>query len=560
MNALATTARLLAIIIAVLAAVDPAITSMRRTKPEIAVVNTSRLDSALARQVSDRLAKDYTVIRGPYDGAAATVIVGRAIPDHPPAGAVIGVMEARPVSISRFDAPPAVTPRARAPVSLGGRAAPGAQVEVELHADDVLVDRATVTANAAGQWRAPLTLTPPRQGAIFLHGRAGVGRDSAIADIVVESTDRPQAILFFDRRPSWMSTFVRRALERDARVLVASRVVTSRNVSTDAGQPPSSLSDPLVAELYQAVIVGAPEALTAGDVAGLERFLRNHGGAVVLLFDEAPKGGAYDRLTGITGWASATTQSPVIAAGSGDTLAFRLTEAAWPVEVPANAIVRAKARVNGSDRPVVWSTMIGQGELIVSTALDAWKYRDPATSGFEQFWEATISRAARDAAMPVKVEIIPNLVRPGEEVIVRATTRDTVQVIGEQNSGDVFFPIEMRPTDGRTEWEGRRMVGPRPGEYEISVGHDEVSGRAGYVVRETFTPFVPDDSLAIAAVARASSGTITRPEGVEREVRARVSASRRVEDWRPMREPWWVLVFAGLLGVEWFLRRRRGVA
>ena len=54
MSALATIARLMAILIAVLAAIDPAITSMRRTKPEIAVINASRQDSALARQVSDR--------------------------------------------------------------------------------------------------------------------------------------------------------------------------------------------------------------------------------------------------------------------------------------------------------------------------------------------------------------------------------------------------------------------------------------------------------------------------------------------------------------------------
>ena len=560
MSALATIARLMAILIAVLAAIDPAITSMRRTKPEIAVINASRQDSALARQVSDRLADDYTVVRGPYDGAAAAVIVGRAIPAHVPAGTVIGVMDARTVSISTFDAPPTVTPRARATISLGGHAAPGARVEVALHADDVIVDRATVTASAAGQWRTPLTLTPSRPGALLLHARAGVGRDSAIADIVVESDDRPEAILFFDRRPSWMSTFVRRALERDARVRVASRVVTSRNVSTDAGQPPSSLSDPLVAELYQAVIVGAPEALTPSDIAGLERFLRSRGGAVVFLFDEPPKGGSYDRLTGVTRWAAATTQAAVTAAGSGDTLAFRLTEAAWPVVQPPNAIVRARARVNGTERPVVWSTMIGQGELIVSTALDAWKYRDPATSGFEQFWEATISRAARDAAESVKVKITPDLVRPGEEIIVTATTRDTVQVIGEQNSGDVFFPIEMRPIVGRTEWEGRRTVGLRPGEYDISVGHDAVSGRAGYVVRETFTPFVRDDSVAIAVIARASGGIITGPESVERELRARVAGTRKVEAWRPMREPWWVMVFVGLLGVEWFVRRRRGLA
>jgi hypothetical protein len=340
---------------------------------------------------------------------------------------------------------------------------------------------------------------------------------------------------------------------------VASRVVTSRNVSTDAGQPPSSLSDPLVAELYQAVSIGAPEALTAGDVAGLERFLRDRGGAVILLFDEAPRGGIYDRLTGVDRWSAATTQAPVTAVGSGDTLAFRLTEAAWPATLPLNAIIRASAKVSQAEHPVVWSTMVGQGELILSTALDAWKYRDPAATGFEQFWEASISRAARDAAAPVRVEIIPNLAHPGEELTIRATTRDTLPVIGEENLGDIFRPIEMRRSGGPHDWEGTHIANQRPGEYEVSVGRDEAAGMAGYAVREDFTPFVRDDSVAIAAIARTSGGIITGPENVEREVRARVMGTRRMEAWRPMREPWWVMVFAGLLGLEWFGRRRRGL-
>lgn len=559
MSALAAVARLLAIVIAIAAAIDPSITAMRRVKPEIAVIHAARKDSALAREVTGRLADDYTIVSGPYANAAATVIVGRSMPRDVPGGIVVGVMEPHPVSISTFDVPPALTTTARAPISLGGRAATNARVEVELRAGDVIVQRAVVRANGAGTWRAELALTPAAEGTSVLHARATVGTDSAVADVVAWASDRKAAILFFDRRPSWMSTFVRRALERDARVSVASRVVTSRNVSTDAGQPPSSLSDPLVAELYQAVIVGAPEALTAGDVAGLERFLRDRGGAVILLFDEAPRGGIYDRLTGVDRWSAATTQAPVTAVGSGDTLAFRLTEAACPATLPLNAIIRASAKVSQAAHPVVWSTMVGQGELIVSTALDAWKYRDPATTGFEQFWEAIISRAARDAAAPVRVEIIPSLAHPGEELTIRATTRDTLPVVGEENLGDIFRPIGMRPTTGPHEWEGTHTANPRPGEYEVSVGRDEAAGMAGYAVREDFTPFVRDDSVAIAAIARTSGGIITGPENVEREVRARVMGTRRMEAWRPMREPWWVIAFAGLLGLEWFGRRRRGL-
>src|SRR6185503_11402090 len=109
------------------------------------------------------------------------------------------------------------------------------------------------------------------------------------------------SVLFFDPRPSWMSTFVRRTIERDPRFVLTSRVVTSRNVSTDAGRPPARLDDIIALASFDAIVIGAPDALTAADVTGLEAYLRRRGGGVVFLFDQrAP--GAYERLTNAGGW------------------------------------------------------------------------------------------------------------------------------------------------------------------------------------------------------------------------------------------------------------------
>jgi hypothetical protein len=103
-----------------------------------------------------------------------------------------------------------------------------------------------------------------------------------------------------------MSTFVRRAIESDPRFVVTSRVVTSRNVSTDVGQPPGRLDDLAELALFDAVIVGAPESLGDRDVAGLEAFLRRRGGSVVMLLDRrAP--GPYETLLGTTSWANDST-------------------------------------------------------------------------------------------------------------------------------------------------------------------------------------------------------------------------------------------------------------
>ena len=78
------------------------------------------------------------------------------------------------------------------------------------------------------------------------------------ADVLIDVREQRWAILFYDPRPSWMSTFVRRAIARDPRFAVTSRVVTSRNISTDAGQPPASLDDLATLELFDVGWLPAP--------------------------------------------------------------------------------------------------------------------------------------------------------------------------------------------------------------------------------------------------------------------------------------------------------------
>src|SRR6185436_1633434 len=98
--------------------------------------------------------------------------------------------------------------------------------------------------------------------------------------------ERRWTVLFHDPRPSWMSTFVRRSIERDSRFVVASRVATSRNVSASAGRPPAGLTDRRSLSVFDVIVVGAPDALSAADVASLEDFMRRRGGSVVLLVDD----------------------------------------------------------------------------------------------------------------------------------------------------------------------------------------------------------------------------------------------------------------------------------
>ena len=103
-----------------------------------------------------------------------------------------------------------------------------------------------------------------------------------------------------------MATFVRRALEADARFVVTSRVATSRGTpAVTAGEPPAALSALPSLELFHTVIVGAAGELTADDETGLSRFMRERGGTVVLLLDQPDSRNhspALRSLTGVGQW------------------------------------------------------------------------------------------------------------------------------------------------------------------------------------------------------------------------------------------------------------------
>lgn len=546
-------ARWLAIAIALLGVIDPAFTSLRDVEPDIAIVVPNPGDAELARRIGERLDDDYTVVSGPWDRAAATIIVGTELPEAIPRGPLFAVRDPEEVRIVEFDVPPIVNANARIRIPLLWRPDDGGS-SGELRANGVIVGRDTASGADGG---ATFELTPAAPGPTLLQGRVVGGRRPVTVDALVNVVDRPSAVLFFDRRPSWMSTFVRRALEQDRRFAVASRVITSRGVSTDAGQPPSTLADPAVLELYDVIVVGAPAALTAGDVAGLEGFLRRRGGSVVLLYDELPTAGAHARLTGAMRWVPATLRTAVTARASGDSAAERITEVAWPAGTPATFRAHAVVRVNDVERPVLWSVGFGRGQVLVSGALDAWKFRDRGTSGFDEFWRATISRAAREAGDAMTVELTPNVAMPGERIRIRVAARETTAVVSEARVDSATVRL----------WRGGRageFVGdvraPAVGEHWVRVEAGRGRAEAPLVVRDSVLRVSGANWPTLTMLARASGGVAGTVNEVESALRGSVVAERRPERWWVMRSGWWVLPFVGLLGFEWWVRRRRGLA
>ena len=421
--------RAIALAIAAAGAVDPVFTISRRSKPEVVVVADQRLpDPALVDRVEAALESHFTVVRGPSFGSAAVVSVGYQLPRGVTSGAerafaVVPEPRSPFVAIASAATPAHALLQARTPVEVRVRtvAARGKTLTVSLRRDGVAVGQATLTIqsdDSVEQVRLESVGAAPGMVTLAVDARVE-GSAAAQVKLTQNIQDERWAVLSFDRRPSWMATFVRRALETDPRFVVTSRVATSRGVpAVTAGDPPATLSTLPSLELFQVVIVGAPEELTADDEVGLKRFMQERGGSVVLLLDQPSPAGpsaAFRSLTGVPQWVLREKAEPWGTPWASAVLT--------PPALPDWAESEERSNAKPAETPTVWRTSVGRGSLVVSGALDAWRFRDANGQDFGGYWRGVVSRAGEAAsARNVSAGPSPTL-EPDEGKLVEAWTQ-----------------------------------------------------------------------------------------------------------------------------------------
>jgi len=565
---MATIARAGAIIIAVLGLIDPAVTSDRRSRPDVAIVPTDPAHAALVTRVADALDGSFTVVRGPFTSAAGVVIVGNSVPEplagsHMPAVAVV-LARTRAITIERVDAPRTASPDARVRIDAIVRAtgAAGRNLEVDLRDGSIVLDRAIQAVSGDdARIEIPLSFVPASTGGRILRVDARIeGGDAGVhADLAIDVHEARYNVLFFDHRPSWQSTFVRRAVTGDPRFVVTSRVVTSRGISTDAGRPPAALADAAALASFDAVVIGAPELLDAADIDALDRFMRRRGGSVVLLFDRAASG-RWERLAGMDGPNTPRTGRFLVRSVAGsDSLAAGLT--VWPARLPPGATPVGLA----GDAPVVWQTAAGAGRLIVSGALDAWRYR--GNPGFDRFWRGLLADAA---TAPPAVEVrVPGPLRPGERAEVLVTVRDaaTNETSGTRVTTSISALIEtmagrervsLWPDGPAGRFRGAIRAPREPGVYVLEVEADGARGTAFVPVANDVQRARPDRTRSLAAWVRSRSGRVLTADqlaDLPDELARIVEVEARTVTWHPMRGAWWIVPFVLLLGIDWWMFR-----
>jgi hypothetical protein len=586
--------RAVAVLIAVLAVLDPAMTSMRSPKARVAVVAADRgRDSALARKVTRSLDSRFAVIDASLPAADATVLVGATGPsEFRELAQPVFVVRDDPghdrVRIEAVHVPRTSPLDASVPVTIVARTfgAQGRRLETELSAGGVVVNRSTRPIEG-DRSQFTLSFAPTAIGTVPLRVTARIAetRDSAIADVVTDVRQLRWPVLFYDPQPSWMSTFVRRAIERDPRFVVTSRVVTSRNVSTDAGSPPSRLDDLSSISRFDAIVVGSPASLSDRDVAGLDDFARKRGGSVVLLFD-----GAFafnlSRLTGTSQWTLPQRRRvplPVVtytAGATGVDTMLLASELAWASQLPRTAEVLARtvmADDSSSNRPVLWRVPLGAGRVIVSSALDAWRYRDRGLSKFDQLWQTLIAEASSGALPALDVRVSPGVVSPGDDVDVdvmlreaalREVTspRDTVRasvsahIVGARG---LRTPLRLWPTANIGEFHTAVRAPHDTGAYRVVVASGGLDADAPFVVAANVSHATPSDIDLLESLAASRGGKVISAGALDSlapALSAIVRPGSRAETWHPMRSAWWIVPFALALGGEWLIRRRAGLA
>ena len=409
-----------------------------------------------------------------------------------------------------------------------------------------------IAATVPVEW-IPLAPGPRRLRVTAAAIDAAGDATEAEAETAVDVRAGTTAVAIYEPETTWMGTFVRRALEADARLIVRGRVQVAPTVAVARGDAPTLRRDAL--EDVAAVIVTAPDRLTVSDVELLERYARVRGGSVVLLPDRelaGPVTRITPRATLAPHEAEPQTVGPLRAR---DLITFPRTE------TPGLTVLES-----AGDRPVIVTRAIGRGRIIVSGALDAWRYRDGG--GFGRFWSSLIADAASAAGPPVTVALDRSLLEPGEETTVRVEWR-TIDEIGPELTTEASIdcqgerrPIRLWPEGRRGSFIGTIEAG-RAGPCVVmaTAGNPPRRATAAFAVSPGVRRPVPGARAFAGAIA--AHGGIVVSDGEEALLVARahelLPVRHQRRDTRPMQSPWWILPFTACLGAEWALRRRAGL-
>ena len=558
-------ARWAAMAIAVAAIVDPRVPMPRSERPVVRIVSAESRDNP---DVAAAL-KDAGFAIDPSLRERVTVVLtdnaaGMRVFADTPIWALDTAPPAPNVSVTRATAPARRFPgqAVEVTIALTARGAAGRTTEVVLEQNGIPVAAAAHKwTEGARQWTTTVRYLPPTVAATSLRVRATTrgetNLDDNTADVGVPAARGPVRVLIVEASVSWPAVFVRRALEGEPAVAVSSLQRAAKSVATRAGAPPAGLTRSTLAR-YEAVVIGGPDELRASDLAALRWFVEQRGGLAIFIPDRVPAG-RYVDLLGVSAFTWRALETPARVGAQ-----LQASELLIPSRLPPAATILAAA----GDTPVVFSARRGAGAVVVSGAVDAWRNRD---AEYAAFWRRVLLANAATVPLALEVATEPSMVRPGERISVIARLRDlpegdaiempvvSARVVAADARMDEV--IRLWPTAEPGAYEGQWRA-PTTGRYDVAVSAGELGAHATVAVGTSVARGSQADSEGLALTAEGSGGGVFPAA----ELTALVEAMKRahppqtvVRGAHPMRSPWWLAPFAGLLCVEWAVRRKRGL-
>jgi hypothetical protein len=583
--------RIVAVAIAIAALIDPSVTIAGRVRPRISVV-VQRGPSMILPSGSDRtrtraaeaarvvtalksaLHADLAFVNGFDPAADAIVVVGDRFPLEPmPDAARVSTIDvggplSPNVAIVDIEAPRSVPPATsiHIAVRVTGSGVRGATSVLVARSGGVEVGRATqVWTRDEEVWSASLLAVPVGQPPFIFDlsidplPAERTGEDNA-ARVRVEPADRMR-VFVYEARPSWSTSFVRRALEDDPRFEVAgiSQASPRARVATGSGPRSEDWADAL--DGFDVVLVGGLETLPASVLPTIDRFIRERGGGAVILPDARIPATVMNGLIGNVPLREVLLERPSALGGDAQPQlsASELLEAE---RLPPGADVLARAPA--SARPVIWSVPKGDGRLLVSGAMDAWRYRADPQRSFERFWRSTTAGLAIAARRPVDLVFTPERAAVGERVTATARIRSRGTdragerlAVSARANGSAF---RLWPEARTGVFSGSFLMTDEQAAVEITATTpDRTLSAARTLTADNHAREATAPPLSLLASTHRGVNVVPSDLAtVTRHLRTTTAARSEPAPRRMMRSTWWLGLFAACLSGEWWLRRKRG--
>ncbi len=500
---------------------------------------------------------------------------------------------------------------------------PNRSFKVDILCEDKLVETQEVVPGTNGTARVSVRVKAPEAGEqryVFRVASQPDEADKANNEraVFLRAVGEKVRVLIAEAQPHWDTKFLVQLLKRELNVDLTAvyRLNAARHVAilSSFGNEARVEADlfPRTQELmnsFDVVILGrgAEAFFDAQTEALLTEFISHRGGSLVFARGK-PYGGRFQPLTKLEplAWGSGSVPSvklrptdagrdnPIFdlgAAGTLDELLERLptldqvsvTLGEKPLAIVLAAAANEQRRIpggTGEEGPVVIAYQrYGQGKVLSLNASGLWRWafretgQEESERAYGRFWISLLQWLLSGSQF-----------LPGADVSLTSARRyysseQPMQFLIATRNLDraIYKPrLEISGPAGKIEIEPRPRgesfvaeAGPfMPGTYHVTLRNN--LGKPAELVQnlEVVTASIEQKELSadretMRSLAQASGGAVVSSEDVARmpEVVRRWEAARQIAHrQQPVWDRWWLLTgLLGLLGAEWWLRRKNGL-